>query len=190
MKRQATYESRLNRRLISLLIGVVLFFFVWLFVVEPRVTSHLETLLGRKIWEYGVPVGFMYGFGFGILPPIALGAAAYTYAYFLWILPHKTKLAQQQLQKLADAREAMRSALVYIETFESELRHKSVEAERLRNEILSLKLVNSESAEELARKLNAISSVSRSRIWFERWFAFFAGILSSLVASWLWQLLD
>ena len=87
-------------------------------------------------------------------------------------------------------RAAMTSAVAYIEMFEKELRNNSSEAERLRDEILSLKLLNSENAQELEKKLKAMQSLTSNRIWFERAFAFFIGILSSLAASYFWQILQ
>jgi hypothetical protein len=105
-------------------------------------------------------------------------------------MPNRTRLANEQLKKLSEARAAMASAVKYMEMFEKELREKSSEAERLREQVLSLQLLNSENATELERKLKAMESLTRNRIWFERVFAFFIGILSSLAASYLWYILQ
>ena len=125
-----------------------------------------------------------------LLPPLVVGVGSYVYAYLKWFMPNRTRLANEQLKKLSEARAAMASAVKYMEMFEKELREKSSEAERLREQVLSLQLLNSENATELERKLKAMESLTRNRIWFERVFAFFIGILSSLAASYLWYILQ
>lgn len=179
-------EKKLARALLLLLVAVVLFFFAWLFFIEPSFTPLIEAYFGKKIWELPELVAILYHLLFGLLPPFAVGAGAYAFAYYKWFIPNRTKLANEQLQKLSDARRAMASAVAYIESFEQELKQKSTEAEKLRDEVLSLKSLNAENAVELENKLKAMESLTRNRIWFERIFAFVIGILSSLVASYLW----
>ena len=190
MSGSALTEKRLARRLLLLLSGALIFFLGWIFFFEPTFRPVIEAAIGKKIFELSGFVVFTYHFVFGLVPPLAVGIGSYAYAYYKWFLPNRTRLANEQLKKLSEARAAMTSAVTYIEAFEKELREKSSEAERLRDEVLSLKLLNSENAAELEKKLKAMESLTRNRIWFERIFAFFIGILSSLAASYFWQILQ
>ncbi len=183
-------EKQIAKRLLFLLAGTMIFFFGWLFYFEPIFTLIIEKAADKKIHELPEFLAATYGFVFGLLPPLAVGFGSYIYAYYKWFMPNRARLANEQLKKLSEARTAMTSAVNYIEAFEKELREKSSEAERLREEVLSLKLLNSESAAELEKKLKAMESLTRNRIWFERGFAFFIGILSSLAATYLLQILQ
>jgi len=186
MKTQPSTEKQISRALLLLLTAVVCFFFAWIFFIEPRLTRLVESFIGKEVWNFPEPFAFLYSFLFGLVPPFGVAAGAYAFAYFRWFIPNRTKLANEQLQKLSDARLAMTTAVAYIESFEQELKQKSTEAEKLRDEVLSLKSLNAESVVELEKKLKAMESLTRNRIWFERIFAFVIGILSSLVASYLW----
>lgn len=184
-------KSGEGQRLLLLSSGVVIFFFGWLFLVEPNlVKPAIEAAIGKNVFLLGPFIAFAYGLVFVLLPPLVVGVGSYVYAYLKWFMPNRTRLANEQLKKLSEARAAMASAVNYMEMFEKELREKSSEAERLREQVLSLQLLNFENATELERKLKAMESLTRNRIWFERVFAFFIGILSSLAASYLWYILQ
>lgn len=171
--------------------GVVLFFSSWLFFLEPNlVKPAIESAIGKNIYLLGPFIAFAYGLGVVLLPPLLVGVGSYVYAYQKWFMPNRTRLANEQLKKLSEARAAMTSAVTYMELFEKELREKSSEAERLREQVLSLQLLNSENAAELEKKLKAMESLTLNRIWFERVFAFFIGILSSLAASYFLYILQ
>lgn len=187
MNNAPSTEKQMARAVLLLLAGVMLFFLAWVSLAEPAFKPIFEAAIGKEVFELPWFAEFMYFLAFGLLPPLAVGAGSYAFAYYKWFIPNRTKLANEQLQKLSEARKAMAKAVTYIEVFEQELREKSSEAERMREEVLSLKLLNSEHAAELERKLKAMESLTRNRIWFERTFAFVIGILSSLAASYLWQ---
>ena len=185
-----TTEEKLSRAMLLLTIAVVAFFAGWMFFVEPELTRLFETLIGKRMFELPEVLAVAYLIVVGFAPPFAVAAGAYAFAYFKWFIPNRGRLAQEQLIRLADARQALASAVTHIEGIEQELRQKSAEAEKLRDDVLSLKLLNSENATELERKLKAMESLTRNRIWFERAFAFIIGILSSLVATYVWQVVQ
>lgn len=180
-------QRRMERRALLLLVVLVTFFFGWMFGIEPLLQARLEESLGYSI--YGLPkvVSFAYSIGVAVLFPGGVCVGVYAYAYHHWFIPNRTKLANEQIAKLAEARKAVASAVSYLASFENEMKTKSIEAERLREQVLSLQLLNSENTKDLELKLRAMDSLSRNRIWFERTFAFIIGIASSLAASYVLQ---
>jgi ABC-type multidrug transport system fused ATPase/permease subunit len=122
-----------------------------------------------------------------IVVPIVVTFGGGFLIYVRWFLPQRGRLAQEQLAKLKEARSALLTAVSQIESFEAELREKSSQAERLQQELDSLKTLNAETAADLEKKLKALELVNRNRIWFERLVAFLIGVISSLSASYVWQ---
>jgi hypothetical protein len=120
---------------------------------------------------------------------MAICAGVWYYAYRRWFMPSRARIAADQMAKLAEARRALSAAISYIEYFEGELKSKSTQAERLREQVLSLQSLNAEGVKDLERKLRAMDVLNRSRLWFERLFAFMIGIGSSLAASYFWVVL-
>jgi len=162
------------------------FFFYWMEVVTPRLQILVEASLGRSIFDLPIAISLVIFFVIMVVPPFAIAAGVYVFVYFRWFIPNRSKLVNEQIEKLATARHAMREAVSYIETYEVELKRMSAEAEALHQEVRSLKLLNSENTQDLELKLKAMNTLALSRIWFERIFAFVIGVLSSLVASYLW----
>jgi hypothetical protein len=161
------------------------FFFGWMFGVEPEIRRSLEAKLGHSIFRLPDVVSFTYAFGVGVAFPATVCVGAWTLAYYRWFVPNRTRLANEQLKKLADARKAMTDAVAYLALIEQDLQQKSHEAERLQDQVLSLRLINEENVEDLQRKLKAMSVLNTQRIWYERGFAFFIGVASSIAATFL-----
>ena len=155
----------------------------WMFGIEPTITAWLEERLSFTVRNLPEPLAIAYGLGANVLVPVVFCLGLGAFVYFKWLIPSRTKLANEQISKLADARRAMITATAYLELFESDLRSKSAQAERLREEVLSLQALNSENVQDLERKLKAMESLKRSRIWFERTASFVTGVASSLAAT-------
>jgi hypothetical protein len=124
-------------------------------------------------------------FSASILPMIVLMFAA------LWTVSRYYQLNFLQmhaanLKDLEKAREALQQGLVSLATIESEYKGKLQSYERLQTQLVELQAVKNIDTEDLRRKLNAIASASRASAWFERGLGFFMGVMSSLVASYVW----
>ena len=190
MNNSTLTEKQITRRIASLLTGWIVFFLAWMFYLEPITTQKIQNIAGINIYDLPESISATYSFIFGLLPPLIIGTSSYIYAYNHWLMPNRTKVANEQLKKIAEARKAMINAVNYIELFEKELQEKSSEAEILRDKVASLKTLNSENAAELEKKLKAMESLTLNRIWFERGFAFFIGILSSIASTYLLQIIQ
>jgi hypothetical protein len=162
------------------------FFFLWLFVVEPIFTDYLKTK-GFNPNKLPEALAVAYGLAVGVLPGMLISFGGLVFIYKRWLLPHRGRLAHEQLSRLVQARQALTNAVTQIESFEQELREKTTQAEQLEQQLASLRSLNSETAADLQMKLRAVELVNRHRIWFERIVSFLIGVVSSLVAAYVWQ---
>ena len=167
-----------------------LFGIAWIIFGEPAIRPKWEAFFDIKLSEFYTFLKFLYfmlstllSFIIGLIIVIFITASK-------WDIPKQNDRVNEQMKNLADARKAMAGAVTYIKQFEEDIKKKSSEAERLHEEILSLKLVNSESVEELDKKLSAIESLKRNRIWFERILSFMIGVFSSLIATYFYQVIQ
>lgn len=185
MKKRQLSQKKVETWGLILFISSVAFFLGWVFGVEPIFRNWIENYLGHSIYDLPEILSFLIVIGVGVLFPSIICGGIWAYAYYAWFIPSKTRLANEQISKLTEARKAMKAASGFLESFENELRTKSAEAERLREEVLSLELLNNENTKELESKLNAMESLKHNRIWFERAFSFGIGFASSFMASFL-----
>ena len=130
MNKLSPTEKKLAVANVLLIGGAAVFFVVWISVIEPAIQTFIEVAIGKKIYELPDIMRWVYMSVFGLLPPFAIGGAAYAYSYYKLYLPIRAKLAADQLQKLAEARRAMMSAVDLMESFEQELRAKSSKVEK------------------------------------------------------------
>jgi hypothetical protein len=182
-----TERTLLVRLFVALGIGLVagpsVFFLVdWLIspfkaVLEELSKSHPFIREAIDFLTFVLALGIMAGVGYLLFKWVQK-------AYAAW----QGVLVHDQLQKLKDAREALIKAVEYVAAFERDLRTKSEQTERLQQELLSLKSLNAETAEELKKKLSALDILNRRRVWFERILSFGIGVASSLAAAYLWQI--
>jgi hypothetical protein len=161
----------------------------WAGFATSDLLDHLE-----KAWPswYGVklhddtawralPILLAAGAG----PVILLGlvaAAFYLRHYYL----NFAALHETNLFELAKARTALQIGLKTVETIERGYKSRLVAYERVSEQLDELQRVKNIDTEDLRKKLNAIASATRSRLWVERGIAFALGVLSSLVASYIW----
>jgi hypothetical protein len=190
MTNRISSQTLLRVGSVTLPLLLLALFFSWTELVVPIIKSWLEHRYSVRVFELPEFLAFSFYMFVGVAPPLAVSLAVYGFAYFRWFIPNRGRIVQEQLLKLSNARRAMSEAASHIQTFEEELQRKSAEAEVLRAEVDSLKSLSQESATELEKKIRAMQTLSQSRIWFERAFAFFVGILSSIAANYIWIVLQ
>jgi len=176
----------LNVIIISMLAGVIL----WVLLIEPFVSVYIEQFIGKTISELGGFAGllyFMIGSIFAMACATLIVIVFFSYRYEL---PKKNEAYARSLADLSNARETLEAATKYIEEMENELKEKSSHYEQLTKEIDSMSALNSDSVEELKSKLSAIDTLSRNKIWTERLISFSIGVISSILAAFLFQLLS
>jgi len=171
-------------------LALLVVFFSWLQVGFPLLSKWLESKFAFQRLLLPEPLFLTYHIGLGLLPPIAVAAASSAAAYFRWYIPNRTRLANEHLAKLSGARRALTEAVDHLQMIEDELRSKASVADALRTEVEALRALSQESSSELELKIRAMQALNRGRLWFERGFAFFLGVLSSLVANYIWILLQ
>ena len=128
-----------------------------------------------------LPIFLVAGAG----PVILLGlvaAAFYMKHYYLTL----ASLHEANLLELEKARTALQIGLRTVEAIEREYKDRLAAYERVREQLEELQSVKNIDTEDLRKRLNALASATRSRLWVERGIAFALGVLSSLVASYIW----
>lgn len=180
-------EAKLGLVFLAFSIGASAFLLTWMFVLEPPIETYLRAR-GVGHGSHSIIGDMAYAFLLGLMPPLVVIGIGFRFGYQRWYLSQRGKLARERLSRLGEARNALRSALSQIETFERDLREKTAQYERLEDEIAALRSLNAETSDELIKKLRAVELVNRRRIWVERVFSFMIGVASSLFASYAWQL--
>lgn len=94
----------------------------------------------------------------------------------------------QNIKGLEKAREALQQGIRSIDTITLEYQGKLESYKKLQQQLEELQTVRDIDTEDLRKKLNAIASANRLGIWFDRFVSFFVGIMSSLIAAYLWRL--
>jgi len=183
------HEHKTSTSNLKLLCGMalvsLLMFIVWPFVAAKPIIEYVNRTFVdlyalAELWSFLSLMLIAMG------PPllVVVGSAAY---YTRWHASHRSKLVKEQLSKLSSARVGLQSAVESIEDFERELRIKTAQSERLESELASLKLLNSETAVDLQKKLHALQLMNGRQVWLERALSFGIGVVSSLVAAYAWQ---
>jgi hypothetical protein len=121
------------------------------------------------------------------LGPLTAFVLVWALWYQRWIRTNQSQLVRQQLAKIAGAQRALKNAAEFLDEFTAALKHRGDQVDQLQTELASLQTLNKDTIGELREKLTAVDIVNRRRIWFERFFAFAIGVLSSLAATWLWE---
>lgn len=127
--------------------------------------------------------------GVMLIPTLALGVIAIWLFVKFYNLNFST-IHHANLKELAKARNALQQSLSSIDTIEREYKGKLDSYERLQKQLEELQSVKEIDTEDLRKKLNAIASASRVSAWFQRVIGFFVGIISSLLAAYLWEILS
>src|SRR5262245_44669015 len=118
-------------------------------------------------------------------PVILLGLVAAAF-YLKYYYVNFASLHEANLLELAKARTALQIGLKTVEATEREYKNRLAAYERVREQLDELQSVKNIDTEDLRKKLNAITSATRSRLWVERGIAFALGVLSFLAASYIW----
>ena len=96
-------------------------------------------------------------------------------------------LHETNLKELGKAKVALQQSLVSIATIEKEYRGKLQSFERLSAQLEELQSVKDIDTQELRKKLNAIALASRRTAWFERFLGLVTGVVTSLLATYIWE---
>ena len=134
-------------------------------------------------WRY-LPILFLTTFA----PTFVLGGVAAALFVRFYNLNFST-IHHANLRELAKARDALQQSLSSIDTIEREYKGKLDSYEQLQKQLEELQSVKEIDTEDLRKKLSAIAAASRFSAWFQRVIGFLVGILSSLLAAYLWEML-
>ncbi|MBK9442312.1 MAG: hypothetical protein IPN53_13800 [Comamonadaceae bacterium] len=160
-------------------------FIVWVFFVLKHLIDYVRA---NFVDIFALPELLAAASSFVLaFTPSFIVMAVSLYWYQRWYSSNRSKLAQEQLANLSDARQSLLAAAVQLESFEHELRAKNAQSERLDAELASLRSLNAETADDLQKKLSALEILNKRSVWFERILSFSIGVASSLVASYVWQ---
>ena len=166
--------------LLTLAMVIVWPFFLGKPTIEYINRHYIDLYALPELWSLLSLVSLALG------PPFLLFFGVSIY-FGKWRASHRSQLIGEQLTKLSNARNTLRSAVISIENIEQELRFKSEQTAKLEAELASLTSLNAETATELRTKLDAMQILNRRHVWFERTLSFVIGVVSSLVASYAWQ---
>ena len=163
----------------------------WMFyLADVLVVDHLKS---KWVEWYGVewykasewhwlPVLGLVTFG----PMFFLGAIAIWLASRFYYL-NLSSIHEANLKELGKAKTALQQSLVSVEVIEREYKGKLQSFERLQTQLDELQSVKDIDTQELRKKLNAIALASRHTIWFQRFLGFAIGVMSSLLAAYIWE---
>ncbi|WP_119302933.1 hypothetical protein [Dongia deserti] len=122
-------------------------------------------------------------------PPFFLGVIGLVF-YAQGQILNATVYYGGQLKGLERAKTALEQGLSSLMTIEKDYREKFSAYERLQTQLGDLQALKGVDTKELQRKLNAIALASRHKVWFERICGFLVGIVTSLLASYIWDWLS
>ena len=165
--------------------------FAWLFYFADVLV--VDQLKSRWIEWYGVkwfeasdwqilPIFSAVTFGPMV---ILLGLAVWLFSRFYYL--NIVSLHETNLKELGKAKVALQQSLVSIATIEKEYRGKLQSFERLSAQLEELQSVKDIDTQELRKKLNAIALASRRTAWFERFLGLVTGVVTSLLATYIWE---
>lgn len=96
--------------------------------------------------------------------------------------------AKEQLEALSSARKALADSSEFLAVLAADIEVNQKRQAQLEAQIETLKSLSSESADAIRQKLAAISFATRRQEYLRIAVAFFLGVVSSLVASAIWEL--
>jgi len=91
------------------------------------------------------------------------------------------------IKGLGKAKLAIQQSLKSVEAIEREFQGKMDSYESLKKQIDDLQAVKDIDTRELKKKLNAIASANANALWVQRIMAFVMGIITSLLAAYIWE---
>jgi hypothetical protein len=179
-----------------IVIAVLLFMvaLIWFFYapnnfVTPYLKSQWLTWFGVEWyldseWRY-LPIFSIASFG----PALPVGYLAYKFASSFYYR-NFASIHESNLKELDKAKLSLQQGIASIVTIEREYKNKLELYERVQIQLQELQAVKDIDTEDLRKKLNAIASASKFSSWAQRTFGFLAGIISSLLASYIWQVMN
>jgi len=132
-------------------------------------------------WQY-IPINLTVNLGPMI---VLLGLAILFYRRFYYL--NFSSLHEANLRELSKAKAALRQGLESVAVIEREYKGKIETFEQLKVQLDELQSVKNIDTQDLRKKLNAIALANRHLVWFDRFIAFVIGVVSSLIASYVWD---
>ena len=97
---------------------------------------------------------------------------------------------QDQLRRLAAAKESLTSSLAFLDDVQAEIQSRSKRYEELSALVSSLEATSKESSSQLKQKLDAISYANRRTETLKLLASFVLGVIASLIASAIWSMMS
>lgn len=172
-------------------IGLLAAAVLWLiYIRDPsRVyMAHAPEWFGRPVTELPTWFGFA-AIVLGLLPAFVFIGAS-------WLCLNRFERANQMrmhqatLEGIQRAKVALSQGLKSIDELERQYREKIQRFEQVQQQLEELQTVRHIDTQQLQRKLNAIAYASRYKVWTTRIGAFLLGIVSSILSSYLWDLIS
>ncbi|WP_249605389.1 hypothetical protein [Chromobacterium sp. IRSSSOUMB001] len=149
------------------------------YIILPLYKSGLDDTY-RKATQYALSV----------VPPII--ALVIDRLYERWYRKRQDKYSniRNQLNQIQAAKQALLSSTQFLEQISETIERSEKRQAELEAQVEALQSASKESTEDLRKKLDAISLVSRRQEYWRTGFAFASGVASSLVASGIWTILQ
>lgn len=163
--------------------------FAWFYVGDRIVTEYIQ-----PSWEgwFGTP--WYKSSSWISIPAFALFVFGpiFSLLAMAWVLIHRFErinfgsIHNANLSNLTQAKSALEKSLESIVLIEKEYREKVAAHQSIQTQLDELKAVRDIDVETLQKKLNAIAFATRRSQHLQTLIGFVLGVLSSLVASWIW----
>jgi hypothetical protein len=162
----------------------------WMFYLGDRLVTSLQShwqALFNVPWQEDSEWRFLpIFFAVQFLPAFASLVAS-------WLLISRAErlnaptLHRKNLAQLTKARDALKQGISSLEIVEKEYTGKLAAFEKLKGDVEALQAAKAIDTEELRRTLNAIEQANRFTRTLQQAAGFVLGVLSSLVASYVWE---
>ena len=168
------------------LLSVAWFFYLGDEVVVTHLKNNWVKWYGVKWFEaprlHTMSLFFVVAFVPAILFGVIAGLLGRSFYYANFASVHEANL-----RELSRAKIALQQSLSSIDAIENDYRSKVVVFERLRADLEALHSAKEMDTEELRKKLSAIAIASSKSVWLERSIGFATGVVSSILASYIWE---
>lgn len=189
-------SSSISEKMYLLWIAIILGLLapVWLFGVGGYIEEELlkpnwEGWFGQEWFEGPDLLWLLALFASSLFPALIIGLVALSALYSYYMANFST-IHQKNLVELDRAKIALRQSLDSVEVIEREFKIKLESYEKVQRQLEELQSVKDLDTEELRKKLSAIEQATHSSILFQRLLGFLAGVASSLVAAYIWEVLN
>ena len=177
-----------SKNLLFVALALLIFGAIWMFYPGELLANWIQ-----NSWEkwFGVPWHKNLWRAIALTSTAKFGPTAIAAITAYWLAETVSRrnfsvTHRANIQKLDQARKTLRQGISSLEEIEREYRGKLSSFEKIQKEIDELKSVKEIDTADLQRKLNAISKAGRSNRYFERFLGFATGVVSSLIASYIW----